>query len=209
MSASSPFWEGADTRCASFRTHWFAHFPVTGMPEVLGTRAAYDEVVADLVATGIIRDASHLYWDARPSTRFPTLEVRIADAMPRLDDVVLHAALVRSLVRTAMGDALAGRPAGMMRPELAKAARWRAARHGLDDLLVDPAGAGLRPARDVVEALLARLRPDLEDAGEWDEVRELTDALLARGTSAARQRQVAAADGVGAVARSACDELLG
>ena len=209
MTVSSPFWEGVDTRCASFRTHWFAHFPVTGMPELLGTRTAYDAVVADLVATGVIRDGSHLYWDARPSTRFPTLEVRIGDAMPRLDDVVLHAALVRSLVRTAMDDALAGRPPVALRPELAKAARWRAARHGLDDRLVDVRSPALLPAADVVRALLDRLRTDLEAAGEWDEVHELAQALLARGTSASRQRQVAAAGDLDAVTEAVCDELLG
>ncbi|CAA9313451.1 MAG: uncharacterized enzyme [uncultured Frankineae bacterium] len=207
MTGSSPYWEGADTRCSSFRTHWFAHFPVTGMPEVLGTRAEYDAVVADLVATGVIGDASHLYWDARPSNRFPTIEVRVGDAMPRLDDVVLHTGLVRSLVRTAMDDAVVGRPPVDLRPELAKAARWRAARHGLDDRLVDPRGAGLVPAHDVVRAMLDRLRPDLEEAGEWDEVHALTEDLLARGTSAARQRAVGGSD-LTAVTRSVCDELF-
>jgi YbdK family carboxylate-amine ligase len=209
MSASSPFWEGVDTGCASFRTSWFAHFPMTGMPEVLGTRAAYDALVADLAATGMIEDGSHLYWDARPSTRFPTLEVRVADMMPMVDDVVLHAALVRSLVRTAAAQAERGDPPAEPRPELARAARWRAARFGLDERLVDLRASRLAPAADVVHALLQRLRDDLEQAGEWDEVHALTQALLARGTSAARQRRTAEQTGsLAAVARAVCEEAF-
>jgi YbdK family carboxylate-amine ligase len=191
LSVSSPFWEGIDSGFASYRTFHFARFPVTGPPEPQGTRAAYDARVADLVATGMISDGSHLYWDARPSTRFPTLEVRIADAMPRLDDVVLHAALVRALVRTAAADALRDEPVPDLAPELARAVRWRAARYGLEGQLVDPRARALRPAPELVEGLLTRLRPDLEATGDWAEVRALTDELLARGTSAARQRRTA------------------
>jgi YbdK family carboxylate-amine ligase len=191
LSASSPFWEGLDSGFASYRTFHFARFPVTGPPELQGTRAAYEQRVADLVATGIVSDGSHLYWDARPSTRFPTLEVRIADSMPLLDDVVLHTALVRSLVRTAAAEALRGVPVPELAAELARAARWRAARYALEGQLVDTRARALRPAADVVRALLDRLRPDLEDAGEWAEVSGLAEALLARGTSAQRQRRTA------------------
>lgn len=191
LSTSSPYWEGQDSGFSSYRTFHFARFPVTGPPEPQGTRAAYDARVADLVATGIVSDASHLYWDARPSARFPTLEVRIADAMPRLDDVVLHAGLARSLVRTAAAAALRGDEVPELPPELARAARWRAARYGTAGELVDARARVLRRAADLVQDLLVRLRPDLEDSGDWPEVSALTDALLARGTSAARQRRTA------------------
>ncbi|MDP9497789.1 MAG: YbdK family carboxylate-amine ligase, partial [Actinomycetota bacterium] len=91
IGGSSPFWEGADTGYASYRTLWFARWPVTGLPEAFGDPAAYDEAVRSLVRAGVADDASHLYWDARPSVRYPTLEVRVSDTLPRVDDAVLYA----------------------------------------------------------------------------------------------------------------------
>jgi carboxylate-amine ligase len=195
LSASSPFWEGVDTGYSSYRTQWFARWPVTGMPDVFGTRASYDALVRDLVQTGMIDDASHLYWDVRPSTKFPTLEVRVADTMPLLDDVVLHTALARSLVRVAAAEAERDEPLVELRPEVVRASRWRAARFGLDECLLDIRAHALRPAGEVVQDLLARVRDDLEDLGDWDEVSALAEQALARGTSAKRQRDVALDNG--------------
>ena len=191
LSASSPYWEGVDTGYASYRTQWFGRWPVTGMPDAFGSKAAYDGLVADLVETGMIDDASHLYWDVRPSTKFPTLEIRVADTMPLLDDVVLHAALARSLVRVGAAEAQQGVPLPVLRSEVVRASRWRAARFGLEECLLDTRAHALKPAADVVRGLLARLREDLEEMGDWDEVSALTEQSLARGTSAARQRAVA------------------
>ena len=195
LAGSSPFWEGVDTDYASWRTQWFARFPVTGGTELLGDLETYDRVVADLVASGVVQDASHLYWDARPSARFPTVEIRIADTCPHLDDVVLQAGLARSLVRVAAAGALAEEPFDQPRPEVLRAARWRAARHGLEGDLLDLHDLVRRPAADVVCGLLVRLREDLEAAGEWDEVRALSEQALARGTSAAQQRRSLARSG--------------
>ena len=195
LSGSSPYWEGQDTAYASFRTLWYSRFPVTGSQEVLGDRATYDRLVADLVASGVVRDASHLYWDARISTRFPTIEVRIADTCPHLDDVVLQAGLARSLVRAAAAAAVAGTPYPQPRPELVRAARWGAARNGLEGLLLDLHTGQRRPAAEVVTGLLDRSRADLEDSGEWDEVHALARQALARGTSAAEQRRTYARTG--------------
>jgi len=189
LTGSSPFWEGVDTGYASFRTLWFGRWAMTGPPELLGDRAGYEALVADLVRTGVIDDASFLYWDVRPSQRYPTLEFRVADVCPSVDDAVLHAGLVRSLVRTLMGDVLAGRPVPAIRSEVARAARWRAARYGTEGRLVDPLDLEPRPAADVVGRLLGVLRDDLEEHGEWAEVASLAEAALSRGTSAARQRR--------------------
>ena len=206
-SGSSPYWEGDDTGYASYRTQWFARWPVTGMPEVFGSRRAYDETVASLVAAGVADDASHLYWDVRPATRYPTLEVRVGDTMPLLDDVVLHAGLARALVQAAAADALAGEPVPELRPELARAARWRAARHGLEGDLLDPRTGGLVPAADLLRGLVTRLRPVLQDSGDEAEVCALLEQLLARGTSARRQREVAGRDGLAAVVPALLAEL--
>ncbi|MCW2606500.1 MAG: YbdK family carboxylate-amine ligase [Frankiales bacterium] len=190
LSGSSPYWEGADSGYASYRTLWYSRFQVTGSPEVFADRAEYERTVRELVAAGIVDDASHLYWDARPSTRYPTVEVRVGDTMPLVDDVVLHAGLARSLVRVAAGQAERGEQPPAVRTEVVKAARWRAARHGLEDTLFDVRRHAQRPAPEVVQDLLSRLRDDLEDAGEWDEVSGLATQALLRGTSAARQRAV-------------------
>ena len=195
LSGSSPYWEGLDTGYASYRTLWYSRFPVTGSQEVLRDRPTYDRLVADLVGSGVVGDASHLYWDARISTRFPTIEVRVADTCPRLDDVVLQAGLARSLVRTAAAAAASDCPFPEPRPELVRAARWGAARYGLEGRLLDLHTGERRPAAEVVRALLERLRGDLEDAGEWDEVHALAEQALARGTSAADQRRTYARTG--------------
>ncbi len=187
MSASSPFWEGEDTGYASYRSMWFSRWPIVGTLPVLGTREAYDDLVASLIATGIAESPSRLYWDARPSEKFPTVEVRVADTMPLVDDAVLHAALVRSLVRVAAR----AHETPPVRTSLVPAARWRAARFGLTDQLLDTRTGSLVPAADAVRDLLSRLREDLEDLGDWDEVSGLAEQLLARGTSSERQRAVA------------------
>src|SRR3954470_11553184 len=170
LAGSSPFWEGVDTGYASYRTQWFARWPVTGMPDAFGSKAAYDDLVADLVTTGMIDDASHLYWDVRPSTKFPTLEGRVADTCPSLDDAVLHTALARSLVRVGAAAVERGEPPVQCRGEVVRAARWRAARFGVEECLFDVRAHELRPAGAVVRDLLDRLRPDLEELGDWDEV---------------------------------------
>ena len=195
LSGSSPFWEGVDTGYASYRTQWFNRFPVTGTAQLVGDKACYDELVADLVSTGMVRDASHLYWDARPSTKFPTVEVRVADTCPLLDDVVLQAALVRSLVRVAADEAQRGVDFPKPRSEVVRAARWRAAKFGVDGELVDLRARRLRPGSELVQDLLSRLRDDLEELGDWDEVAALAEGARARGTSASRQRSVFARTG--------------
>lgn len=204
LSASSPFWEGEDTGYASYRSMWFSRWPVVGTLPVLGTREAYDRLVGSLIAAGIAESPSRLYWDARPSERFPTVEVRVADTMPLLDDAVLHAALVRSLVRVA---ARAEQPP-VVQPELVRAARWRAARYGLTDALLDTRTGALVPAPDMVAGLLARLREDLEELGDWEEVAGLAEQLLARGTSSERQRAVARTGSLPDVVTSVVEELL-
>ena len=188
MTGSSPFHDGADTGYESWRTQSWGRWPNTGAPEHLGTAERFRAVVADLVAAGVIADASHLYWDVRPSARLPTLEFRLADVCTDLDDAVLHAAVVRSLVRVLAGRARRGEPAPSLRPEVLRAARWRAARDGIGGRLLDPDSGELVEGRAAVEGLLAELAGDLADRGEEEEVRDLVQRLFARGTSAARQR---------------------
>jgi YbdK family carboxylate-amine ligase len=207
LSGSSPFWESVDSGYASYRTQWFNRFPVTGTAQVVGDCATYDLLVADLVATGMVRDASHLYWDARMSTRFPTVEIRIADTTPLLDDVVLQAALARSMVRVAADEARRGATFAQPRSEVVRAARWRAAKHGVEGDLVDLRAGGLAPGAALLRDLLDRLRHDLEELGDWEETAALAEQALGRGTSAARQRAVLERTGdLSDVVRSLVDE---
>ncbi|SFT66128.1 carboxylate-amine ligase [Geodermatophilus amargosae] len=188
MTCSSPFHDGVDTGYESWRTLWWTRFPHAGAPEPLGDADGYRRVLAGLVASGVVADGSHLYWDVRPSARLPTIEFRLADVCTTVDDTVLHAALVRSLVRVLAVRAQRGEPVPELRPELLRAARWRAARSGLTGPLFDPLRAELVGPREAVGALLAELEEDLIEAGEWDEVTARVQDLLGRGTSAARQR---------------------
>ncbi|NHC47005.1 carboxylate-amine ligase [Motilibacter aurantiacus] len=190
MTGSSPFFEGTDTGYDSYRTQWFARWPITGPTEPLGSGDEYLRLVEDMRRTGVIGDSSYLYWDVRPSARYPTLEFRVGDVCTEIDDVVLHATLLRSLTRVLAAQADRGVAPADVRAELLRAARWRAARYGLSDALFDPVAGELVPAAAAVDRLLAFLRPDLEDAGEWDEAAALAAQLLTRGTSAHRQRSV-------------------
>jgi YbdK family carboxylate-amine ligase len=189
MTGSSPFHDGVDTGHHSYRTVWWSRWPNTGPPEYLGSAERFEEVVAGLVTSGVIADSSHLYWDLRPSSHLPTLEFRLADVCTEVDDVVLHAALARSLVRVLADRAERGEPCPRPRAELLRAARWRAARYGLDGRLFDPVLGDLVPARVAVRRLLAELQGDLRDHDEWDVVVDMVERLFERGTSSARQRR--------------------
>src|SRR5688500_4174009 len=161
---------------------------MTGIPEHFGSADRYREVVEGLVVSGVVADASNVYWDVRPSWHLPTLEFRLADVCTDVDAAVLHAALVRSLVRVLGDRAERDVECPQPRSELLRAARWRAARHGLSGQLFDPVLGTLVDARLAVHRLVAELEDDLRTHGEWDEVCGLVQQLFVRGTSAARQR---------------------
>jgi carboxylate-amine ligase len=190
LSGSSPFWLGADTGYASYRTEVWNRWPMAGMPQAFASRAEYDALVETLMATGSVREPTKLYWDVRPSSHFETLEFRVADAVMRVEEAVMVAGLVRALAFTGHEAAARGEPAPEPRPELLRAAKWRAARHGLDADLVDVLHGTARRAAELVEAFLAAVRPGLEAAGDLEEVTGLVRATVAGGTAAARQRRV-------------------
>lgn len=204
LSASSPFWLGTDTGYASYRTLIWRRWPTTGSPGLFASAAEYDQTVADLVRSEVITDPGMIYFDVRLSDHLPTVELRICDACPRLDDVVLLAGLFRALVIRESGAALAGRAPPAVRPELLEAATWRAAQSGLEGNLVDPVAATPVPAHQLIGQLLAELRPALESTGDWGLVADLAESALSRGSSAARQR---AAHGGGGLAK-VVDTLL-
>jgi len=188
LSASSPFWLGRETGYASYRTELFGRFPMAGIPHDLASRADYDDVVAALVATGSIEDASKIYWDLRPSLHFETLEFRVADVCSTVDEAVMIAGLCRALARACLDAPRLDDPSLQVRPELLRSAKWHAARFGLDGDLLDLRARSAVPARRMVESLLTFLRPTLEGLDEWDEVHDLVRKTLDWGNGARRQR---------------------
>src|SRR3954467_4616272 len=194
LSASSPFWNGQDTGYASIRTIIWQRWPSAGSPGRLSSAAEYDQLVADLIGSGVIADAKMAYFDVRPSSHAPTLELRVCDACPLVDDAVLIAGLFRAMARAAELDIAAGTPFTTTPAPLHRAAMWQAARSGLSRHLVDR-DVLPRPAPEVVRDLVTRLRPQLEEAGDWDTVSDLAESVLARGNSADRQRAAFAEGG--------------
>ena len=191
LAANSPFWGGRDTGYASYRTELWRRWPMAGIPAPFADRAEYEAVVEALFRTGSIDDHARIYWDIRPSAKFPTVEFRVADVGLTVDDSVMVAGLVRALAVTAAADDTAPN----VRPELLRAATWRAARYGISGDLVDVVAETALPARQLIDRFLERLRPALVDAGDWDEVSGLVGRVLVDGTGADRQRRVWAATG--------------
>jgi carboxylate-amine ligase len=189
LSASSPFFEGQDTGYASVRTVIWQRWPTAGRTPQVESNEEYQRLLESLINAGIISDTNMAYFDVRPSAHLPTLELRVCDSTPLVDDAILIAGLFRAAVERAAREELEGvvRP---RRPDpMYRAAMWRAARSGLSDTLL---GVGIEPvalpASEVLNHLVEDLRPELEDADDWDTVRELTGAALARGSSCERQR---------------------
>ena len=185
LSASSPFWEGRHTGLNGYRLSVWGEMPRTGLPELFTDPADYDRVVAAMVRSGAIPDASFLWWMLRPSTRFPTLELRVADSCTRLEDTLAIAALYRCLVRHLHRDASAGpRPTTVARA-IASENIWRAQRHGVNATFLDEHGE-VAPFGDRLEAILTMIAEDAEALGCAAEIAR-TREIVAEGTSADRQ----------------------
>jgi glutamate---cysteine ligase / carboxylate-amine ligase len=188
LSANSPFWQGEDSGYASFRYQAWSRWPSSGPTAVFGTAAAYQETVRQMVATNTVLDTGMVYFDARLSQHYPTLEIRIADVCLHADDAVLIAALARALVETEARSWRAGKPLVDRRAEPLRLATWRASRSGLDDDLINPVTGRPDQSAAVTSLLLDHVRDALADAGETDTVGELLAAVLGRGNGAAFQR---------------------
>jgi carboxylate-amine ligase len=200
IAVNSPLHAGIDTGHASWRAMQLDRWPSLGPTPYFASTEDYDRTVRALVASGVMLDETMVLWHSRPSARYPTVEVRVADVCPRVDDTVLVAGLVRGLVATAIDDITAGRPAPRARGHLLRAAPWNAAHAGLDGTLTDPPSGLSRPAFDLVDDLVARVSPALRRHGDLTLVRRGLARLRTRGTGADRQRRVyAVTRDVGAV----------
>ena len=189
LSANSPFWLGTDTGYASYRTEIWGRWPLSGVPYIFESHAEYKALVEALVATKSVEEATKIYWDVRLSERYPTIEFRVTDVCMTVDEAVMVAGLVRALARTCYEQALRDEFFVTARPELLRAAQWRAARYGLEADLMDINALAVVPARELIEKFLTFVRPSLEDSGEWDEISSIVKETMQRGTGATRQRE--------------------
>lgn len=191
LSASSPFWRGQDSGYASVRSLLWQRWPTAGASGTIERAADHDALVEALIASGTITDPAMIYFDVRPSAHVPTLELRVSDACPAVDDVVLLAGLFRALVRRERDDAADGVPPVLVRQPLLRAAMWRAARSGIEGDLVDLTRGDARPvpAADAVRAMVERLAPQLAIEHDYERVVALAERALSRGSSADRQRR--------------------
>lgn len=186
LSTSSPFWRGRDMERRSYRLSVWHELPRTGMPASFQSFGEYQSHVGALVNAGVIEDASKLWWDIRPSSRFPTLEMRITDICTRLDDAVTVAALYRCLLRMLWRLKLRNVTWRPYKNMLIEENRWRAQRYGLDSGLVDFGQGRIVPYSDLLEEIIDLTREDAAHFGCTAEVERARD-ILARGTSAHRQ----------------------
>lgn len=189
FSCSSPFWEGHNTGLMSYRMTVIENLPRTGLPERFRSYAEYRRHVDMLVQAGLIEDATKIWWDIRPSARYPTLESRITDICTQIDDAATLAAMTVCSLRMLYRLRRKNQRWRHYAPMLIKENRWRATRYSFDDGLVDFGRGEVVPMADLLEELIEALS---EDAEQLNCTKELLNArhILQRGTSAHRQIKV-------------------
>ncbi len=194
LSASSPFWGGIDTGYASNRALMFQQLPTAGLPFQFGDWAGYEAYVQDMFTTGVIDVLNDIRWDIRPSPALGTLEIRVCDGLPTIEEVVAVAALIHCLV-VHLDDQLDARGSlPTLPPWHVQENKWRAARYGLDaEIILDAAGRE-RLVTDDIADLIDRLEPVARRLGCVPELQSVA-AILTSGASYQRQRAVAARSG--------------
>ena len=189
LSCSSPFWQGQDTGLGSYRLTIFDNLPRTGLPPRLGSWAEFERSVQVLVDLGLIEDGTKIWWDLRPSHRFPTLESRICDVCPRIDDTITLAALTQALVRMLWRLGQRNQRWRIYDAFLVGENRWRAQRYGCAEGLIDFGRREIVAVSELVDELLHLIEEDagwLQSTGACARAR----GMAAEGASATRQRAV-------------------
>ncbi len=192
LSASSPIWAGTDTGYASNRALMFQQLPTAGLPFQFQTWAEFEAFAEDQLTTGVIDGLSEIRWDVRPAAHLGTLENRVCDGVSRVDDLSALVALMHCLVVDLDQRAAAGERLTVLPPWHVQENKWRAARYGLDAIIVVDERSTERLVTDDLADLLDRLAPTARRLGCVDELASVED-LVARGASYQRQRRVAAA----------------
>ena len=208
LATSSPFWQGHETGLKSYRISVWDEMPRTGLPEHFESHGEFRRFLDVLTRTGIVEDGTKLWWDIRPSVRFPTLEMRISDICTRLDDTVCIAALYVSWLR--MLYRLRARNQRWRRyPRMFIAEnRWRAQRYGIDQGLVDFGRGAVVGYPELLDEMIELCAEDAEALGCTEEI-EHARRIVGRGTSAHWQvRTYHDALARGASGREALEEIV-
>lgn len=213
LSCSSPFWNGSDTGLKSYRLTIFDALPRTGLPEKFQSYNEYERHVDIMVNAGVIEDSTKIWWDMRPSGRFPTLESRIMDVCTRLDDTISLAALLVCIMRMLYRLRTKNQRWRTYTPMLVNENRWRAMRYSFDEGLIDFAKGSIVPFDQLLDEILELTYEDARALDCEAEVASVRD-ILSRGTSAHRQLRahelsLAAGNDPQSALRAVVDTLIG
>ncbi|GFM20746.1 MULTISPECIES: glutamate--cysteine ligase [Mycobacteriaceae] len=190
LSASSPYWEGEDTGYASNRAMMFQQLPTAGLPFQFQKWSEFEGFVADQKKTGIIDHMNEIRWDIRPSPHLGTIEVRIFDGVSNLQELSALVALTHCLIVDLDRRLEAGETLPVMPPWHVQENKWRAARYGLDAIIIQDADSNEKLVTEDLDALLERLSPVAQSLSCSDELARVADIYRA-GASYQRQRRVA------------------
>ena len=191
LSASSPIWAGVDTGYASNRALMFQQLPTAGLPFQFATWQEFEAYVSDQTVTGVIEDISEIRWDIRPSPRIGTIENRICDGVATIQELAAIAALAHCLCVDLDARVAAGEPIATMPPWHVQENKWRAARYGLDAIVILNDASEERLVTEDLVDLLARLEPVAARLGCEKELAGVRD-IIHKGASYQRQRAIAA-----------------
>jgi glutamate---cysteine ligase / carboxylate-amine ligase len=208
FSANSPMWRGRDSGFASWRAVHSQRWPVEGAPPYFPDAHAHDRHIQSLLRTGVVLDTAMVYWQARLSEQYPTVEVRVGDVALDVDGAVAYTGLVRGLIVAALSEEEDGDSCPVPAAGLLRAASWQAARYGLDGELVSPSSVSagmpvLAPAASVVRGVAARAARHL--GAEGPALLALVEAVLEQGNGAQRQRRAWAQGGLPALVDLVCE----
>ena len=189
LSTSSPFWHGRDTGLKSYRSVVFENLPRTGIPPQFEAYASYRNYIDTLLATGSIAEPTHVWWDVRPSERFPTLEIRIPDMCTRVDETLCLVALIQAIAAKLVQLRQANQSWRLYPKHLIDENKWRALRYGTEGKLIDFGKKKEVSFPHLMTEILAWTDDVIDDLGSRREI-EYADTILREGTSADRQLAV-------------------
>jgi len=189
LSTSSPFWSGRKSGLLSYRQAAYDEWPRSGIPDRFEDEVEYDAFVRLLASCGALEDGSHLWWAIRPSARYPTLELRIADACTHMEDALALAAAFRCLVRAHLRDCSLGNVQSAISRRVVEENRWRAKRYGTEAEFIDESSRTARGFSESLDALLRLVEPEARSLGCEAEMAHLR-SIVRRGTSAHAQLAV-------------------
>jgi carboxylate-amine ligase len=189
MSCSSPFWEGENTGLKSYRLTVFDALPRTGLPEQFASYAEYERHVGVLVRAGLIEDASKIWWDLRPSARFPTLETRVLDVCTNINHAVSMVATTVCLIRMLFRLRRDNQRWRVYASMLINENRWRAMRYSFDEGMIDLARGAVVPFPELLQEIREFVMEDAEALGCVEEIENLENIMM-QGTSAHQQLSI-------------------